>query len=376
MEFKKIEKGIIVFNKEDGKQYTVTDVSADKVQLTEFVPEEDITEDTVLASAVMTEKTAPIFRFLKNPNPYTVPEAEMKKGALIVNGETVATGQIKPVEIVATMPGKVIFSVKGHDDLLDIKAYMPREDVFIDVINDVSEQAEYHVEDGILYILDNQTKMVEKKDADGKVILDDAGEPVMVNLFNVSFLAAYKNGFISNGLVADDDDDWEDDEDRITYFQFPVEWMQLTDFANRKTVMLTSTVVVRNGIIEERDDETAVLLVPVDTYNQGGLRTPNSYVVSGTVKKIIPSVSPENCISFSIFTDKSVTYTNAGHRKRVVEDAAIATEIADFPIFLGIRFARGGKECTLVYGNHEGDIREILIKNTQDRGDVYSITTR
>lgn len=392
MKYVNLENGVVVFSKETGLIYEISDFNEETATLTEVVPEEE-KEDRIPQTITMTPENAEFFRFVENPNPYKIPTANIQNEKLFVNGTAIQMGKIKPLSIAAVLPGKVIFTIENmsNDNLLDLKGYMPREDRFIDVMQGVSTNATYHVENDTLIIVDNQSRFVDRKDDEGKPVLDDGNTPIVDEIFEKAIVALYKDTPLTLSIsksnaddTYDNDNDDVDDEyydyydecadNNIRYFNAPVEFEKFSDFAGRQTVILTSNRIVKNGIIENRDGDLEIILVPV-SLDHNSTRTPNTYIVSGNAAVITPSLSEGGSISFTIHTDQSITYTNAGHRKRVIEDEIIAKELDGYDIFLGIRFARGGSETTLSYGNSAGEIKRVLIKTTSDRGDIYTVTT-
>ncbi len=82
---------------------TITEVGADTVTVTETVEEGE-------SARVMTVPKASIeaLAFIKNPN---VPDAKVEDGALIVNGNPVATG-FEVLEVIVALPNRVYVTAK------------------------------------------------------------------------------------------------------------------------------------------------------------------------------------------------------------------------------------------------------------------------
>lgn len=141
MRMKRLRKGLIVYNKLNGRKYKVVSVTAgDNGSNTGIAALINAFDEIIPGETVeINEDNCLIFRALMETEPYPVPEGySVAKGILYKDGKPVCEqGDINVKEILAVIPGKLIIAVGEHkeknddEDQVNVYSYEPHRDRFI-----------------------------------------------------------------------------------------------------------------------------------------------------------------------------------------------------------------------------------------------------
>lgn len=156
-------------------------VTGAEVMITAINGEEVTFDDgTVLTM----DKVNACFKFVSNDTPYPAPNVEVNGNEVIVDGVKVVTGIMKPIKVVATIPGAALILVEG-----DSKKNLVRFDAvkgefnhnaIAEAIDDVRVLYE---KDGILVysvVTENDRKVVDEDDKEKTVVVKDYADRVYV----------------------------------------------------------------------------------------------------------------------------------------------------------------------------------------------------
>lgn len=133
---------------------------------------DEITFDDGTALAI--DKVNACFKFVSNDTPYPAPTAEVNGNEVIVDGVKVVTGIMKPIKVVATIPGAALILVEGKDSKKNLVRFDAVKGEFnhnaiAEAIDDVKVLYE---KDGILVysvVTENDRKVVEDNDEEAVV---------------------------------------------------------------------------------------------------------------------------------------------------------------------------------------------------------------
>lgn len=144
---------------------------------------EEVTFDdgTVLTK----DKVNACFKFIGNDTPYPVPTAEVNGNEVVVDGVKVVTGIMKPVKVVATVPGAVLILAEGKDSKKNLVRFDAVKGEFnhnaiAEAIDDVKI---LHEEGDVLVysvITENDRKVVDVNDNEKTVVVKDYADHVYV----------------------------------------------------------------------------------------------------------------------------------------------------------------------------------------------------
>ena len=133
---------------------------------------DEITFDDGTTLAI--DKVNACFKFVSNDTPYPAPTAEVNGNEVIVDGVKVVTGIMKPIKVVATIPGAALILAEGKDSKKNLVRFDAVKGEFnhnaiAEAIDDVKVLYE---KDGILVysvVTENDRKVVEDNDEEAVV---------------------------------------------------------------------------------------------------------------------------------------------------------------------------------------------------------------
>lgn len=157
-------------------------VTGAEVMITAINGEEVTFDDgTVLTM----DKVNACFKFVSNDTPYTAPNVEVNGNEVIVDGVKVVTGIMKPIKVVATIPGAALILAEGKDSKKNLVRFDAVKGEFnhnaiAEAIDDVRVLYE---KDGILVysvVTENDRKVVDEDDKEKTVVVKDYADRVYV----------------------------------------------------------------------------------------------------------------------------------------------------------------------------------------------------
>lgn len=131
------------------------------------------------------DKVNACFKFVSNDTPYPAPNVEVNGNEVIVDGVKVVTGIMKPIKVVATIPGAALILVEGKDSKKNLIRFDAVKGEFnhnaiAEAIDDVRVLYE---KDGILVysvVTENDRKVVDEDDKEKTVVVKDYADRVYV----------------------------------------------------------------------------------------------------------------------------------------------------------------------------------------------------
>lgn len=156
-------------------------VTGAEVMITAINGEEVTFDDgTVLTM----NKVNACFKFVSNDTPYPAPTAEVNGNEVIVDGVKVVTGIMKPIKVVATVPGAALILVEGKDSKKNLVRFDAVKGEFnhnaiAEAIDDV--RVLYEKDDILVYsvVTENDRKVVDE-DNDEEAVVKDYADRVYV----------------------------------------------------------------------------------------------------------------------------------------------------------------------------------------------------
>ena len=157
-------------------------VTGAEVMITAINGEEVTFDDgTVLTM----DKVNACFKFVSNDTPYPAPNVEVNGNEVIVDGVKVVTGIMKPIKVVATIPGAALILVEGKDSKKNLVRFDAVKGEFshnaiAESIDDV--KVLYEKDDILVYsvITENDRKVVDEDDKEKTVVVKDYADRVYV----------------------------------------------------------------------------------------------------------------------------------------------------------------------------------------------------
>ena len=157
-------------------------VTGAEVMITAINGEEVTFDDgTVLTM----DKVNACFKFVSNDTPYPAPNVEVNGNEVIVDGVKVVTGIMKPIKVVATIPGAALILVEGKDSKKNLVRFDAVKGEFshnaiAESIDDV--KVLYEKDDILVYsvITENDRKVVDEDDKEKTVVLKNYADRVYV----------------------------------------------------------------------------------------------------------------------------------------------------------------------------------------------------
>ena len=157
-------------------------VTGAEVMITAINGEEVTFDDgTVLTM----DKVNACFKFVSNDTPYPAPNVEVNGNEVIVNGVKVVTGIMKPIKVVATIPGAALILVEGKDSKKNLVRFDAVKGEFnhnaiAEAIDDV--RVLYEKDSILVYsvVTENDRKVVDEDDKEKTVVVKDYADRVYV----------------------------------------------------------------------------------------------------------------------------------------------------------------------------------------------------
>lgn len=154
-----------------GKSVVITAINGDEITFD---------DGTVLTM----DKVNACFKFVSNDTPYPAPTAEVNGNEVVVDGVKVVTGIMKPIKVVATVPGAALILAEGKDSKKNLVRFDAVKGEFnhnaiAEAIDDVRVLYE---KDGILVysvVTENDRKVVDE-DNDEEAVVKDYTDRVYV----------------------------------------------------------------------------------------------------------------------------------------------------------------------------------------------------
>lgn len=154
-----------------GKSVVITAINGDEITFD---------DGTVLTM----DKVNACFKFVSNDTPYPAPTAEVNGNEVVVDGVKVVTGIMKPIKVVATVPGAALILAEGKDSKKNLVRFDAVKGEFnhnaiAEAIDDVRVLYE---KDGILVysvVTENDRKVVDE-DNDKEAVVKDYADRVYV----------------------------------------------------------------------------------------------------------------------------------------------------------------------------------------------------
>lgn len=326
---------------------------------------------------VITDETVETYRYLGNDTPAPKPAAKVTDdGKLIVDGETVVTGQLKPVAVFPVR-GKVLVLVKPlektEDGIVDIFEYEPVFDKFTRLLSGVMNPLIKEISEGLYLIMYNNTYeyAIKAKDNDETNEVVTALNNAAIALYDEQTARTIKAGK-TPVPVSFDDIQIEKQDDKII--------VVLESTQDAVSLAACDDCDDRDDDDRHDDDENIFKLVDLDgktrvtilcaTKNEDGdfdNWTANEWLVAGDVTGVTDAMDG----SYLIVTDKEVTYTNYGHRKRVVSDAAAVQAAQAYPYLINAIVKNDG--FILKLADEQRNTMKITSKDTKDRGTLVTV---
>lgn len=157
-------------------------VTGAEVMITAINGEEVTFDDRTVLTM---DKVNACFKFVSNDTPYPAPNVEVNGNEVIVDGVKVVTGIMKPIKVVATIPGAALILVEGKDSKKNLVRFDAVKGEFnhnaiAEAIDDVRVLYE---KDGILVysvVTENDRKVVDEDDKEKTVVVKDYADRVYV----------------------------------------------------------------------------------------------------------------------------------------------------------------------------------------------------
>ena len=143
---------------------------------------EEVTFDD--GTVLTMDKVNACFKFVSNDTPYPAPNVEVNGNEVIVDGVKVVTGIMRPIKVVATVPGAALILAEGKDSKKNLVRFDAVKGEFnhnaiAEAIDDVRVLYE---KDGILVysvVTENDRKVVDE-DNDKEAVVKDYADRVYV----------------------------------------------------------------------------------------------------------------------------------------------------------------------------------------------------
>lgn len=327
---------------------------------------------------VITDETVETYRYLGNDTPAPKPAAKVTDdGKLIVDGETIVTGQLKPVAVFPVR-GKVLVLVKPlektEDGIVDIFEYDPVFDKFTNLLSGVMNPLIKEISEGLYLIMYNNTYgyTIKAKDKDETDKVITALSNAAIVLYNEQIARTVKAGETPVPVSFDDIQIEEQDDKIIVVLESTQDAVPLAlcddcdDRDNDDNDRCDDENIFK---LVDLDGKTRVIILCATKNEDGGFDswTANEWLVTGNVTGVTDAMDG----SYLIVTDKEVIYTNYGHRKRVVSDAAAVQAAQAYPYLINAIVKNDG--FTLKLADEQRNTMKITSKDTKDRGTLVTI---
>lgn len=157
-------------------------VTGAEVMITAINGEEVTFDDgTVLTM----DKVNACFKFVSNDTPYPAPNVEVNGNEVIVDGVKVVTGIMRPIKVVATIPGAALILVEGKDSKKNLVRFDAVKGEFSHnaIAESIDDVRVLYEKDGILVysvVTENDRKVIDEDDKEKTVVVKDYADRVYV----------------------------------------------------------------------------------------------------------------------------------------------------------------------------------------------------
>ena len=155
-----------------GAEVTITAINGEEVTFD---------DGTVLTM----DKVNACFEFVSNDTPYPAPAAEVNGNEVVIDGVKVVTGIMKPIKVVAAVPGAALILTEGKDSKKNLVRFDAVKGEFnhnaiAEAIDDV--RVLYEKDSILVYsvITENDRKVVDKDNDDEEAVVKDYTDCVYV----------------------------------------------------------------------------------------------------------------------------------------------------------------------------------------------------
>lgn len=167
---------------------TMMDMVTGKSVVITAINGDEITFDD--GNTLAMDKVNACFEFVSNDTPYPAPKTEVNGNEVVVDGVKVVTGIMKPIKVVATVPGAALILAEGKDSKKNLVRFDAVKGEFnhnaiAEAIDDVRVLYE---KDGILVysvVTENDRKVVDKDNDEEAVVKDYADHVYVIKDGNV-----------------------------------------------------------------------------------------------------------------------------------------------------------------------------------------------
>ena len=155
-----------------GKSVVITAINGDEITFDD-------------GNTLAMDKVNACFKFVSNDTPYPAPNVEVNGNEVIVDGVKVVTGIMKPIKVVATIPGAALILAEGKDSKKNLVRFDSVKGEFshnaiAESIDDV--KVLYEKDDILVYsvVTENDRKVVDEDDKEKTVVVKDYADRVYV----------------------------------------------------------------------------------------------------------------------------------------------------------------------------------------------------
>lgn len=358
MRMNRMRKGLVVFNKLNGRSYKVVETSENAGVA---VPMEAIKADGTIVkdeAVEINESNCLCFRAIADTEPYPVPEGySAAEGILLKDGNPACEqGELVVEEVLAKIPGRLIIAAKnsgndnGAENLVDVFAYEPHRDRFIPITkNTPMPKLVGYGEKGRTAVL-MFCNMTEQKKKD-----EDGGETA-VTLFDGAWIVT----------VTDEERTKISDRIAITTPVTVDEAFLVDDAAGCPTIFVPSDEVAADGFSCESPYETKKrterIWMMIRTYD----RTVAKINLDGNIQAVCSPV-----YGFVVSNDKAV-YVNKNQLHQLVIKSAAAADVAKkYPVLVDV--TKDGDAYRLTFADEGYNLKTVVSTKTRDRGLIVTV---
>lgn len=337
----KLRAGAKLLNKITGEELVIATVTS--------------TEAVAVTGEVIPAENMECFQYIGNDTVAPLPQATVVDGILTVDGKMVVTGDIKPVAVLATFPGKVLLNCEGN-----IKWYMPELDKF-ESFGETAERVE------VIEIPDGD-KLLLREDVEKTSINEEQPDGTEKAVEVLAFRGASLIGIDKNGETFGK-----------IYLDQPLNSVRVERglcIVESKAILTTVETEDEDiEVISEADKINSVVIFSVKTVEEDGevekyIDKMYEAACDGPVVATVSRIANANG-SLLVIDDKTVTYTNNGYTKRVFESPVAVVAASSHPYVVGVKFA--GDVNSIRLADKDYNVITLQSVKTKDRGIVISV---
>lgn len=155
-----------------GKSVVITAINGDEITFDD-------------GNTLAIDKVNACFKFTGNDTAYPAPKTEVNGNEVIVDGVKVVTGIMKPIKVVATIPGAALILVEGKDSKKNLVRFDAVKGEFSHnaIAESIDDVKVLYEKDGILIysvVTENDRKVVDEDDNEKTVVVKDYADRVYV----------------------------------------------------------------------------------------------------------------------------------------------------------------------------------------------------